>query len=56
MQINTRIWFLFISVLLVISLYPNASKHMELSTAFSITCGLVVFGGELSLRLVNRII
>lgn len=41
MQINTRIWSLFISMLLVISLYPNASKHMELITAFNITLALL---------------
>lgn len=55
MQINTRIWSLFISLFLVISLYPNASKHMELITAFNI---ILVFLSleELILHLVNRII
>lgn len=54
-QINTRIWPLFISTLLVLPLYPNASKHVELITAFHIILALLSLE-ELSLHLVNRII
>lgn len=42
-QINTRIWPLFISTLLVLPLYPNASKHVNYSIPHYI--GLVVFRG-----------